>query len=580
MKIIIPLILLMHSMSLFAQREIYVEWTNSQGQVDYIVESVWGSLDRFMVPCLLNPQECRLNSEELQILKYTFALHKDEKGKTLVEVLPMKADPKLFLGKGNSPRVAVTGDRPFAPIYFNMDMMIDKNDVVMSRSQVISFFVHELSHHQGIGDTGERLLDKIGNAVSANYDRRSESIDLGRIRLPNIGAYIHNIGDFQSLKRIKDLKYRLPQIGINYGMATYDLHDRLESYAGMKFKPCSNGNLQLMHASNLRWFNLPSRFTEGARISILSDLKMLCGKTLSGAKEFEGNFIFSGELTHRKGSVVIKWETQAAGITQDKSPKEIEIQEKSFRLSTSRIVGGGDWKGEVSFKLNSEIALKEACNLGLGADQFLKYITGEMYRYTMHDCKVESLGAGEYIARFKQNFRPTTRSGKYWITELNVFTADGKKIIPIVPLRRPTLDLRNSGEKIPSVGQVRLYDKTTTDVTDRGLKGFRPGDNFSVISWIRNYSPIINFHISTVSVDSIGVSTVGYELYKNGSKISEDLAIKTNAQNGMMAVAITHRPKAVRSYKRINVRYLELLDENFNLIQIPLGPKFTMEVAP
>jgi hypothetical protein len=126
--------------------------------------------------------EASLTTEEKNLLQKMLDVLSEELGTNeQVRFLSGQKYPRFFpLDNHGNIRIAVTGDKVGSLIYFNTDLLYQREEgkiVALSVTQATSLLVHELGHHHGIKN--HQVLDQLGSKVAMSLQRDQLRITMG-----------------------------------------------------------------------------------------------------------------------------------------------------------------------------------------------------------------------------------------------------------------------------------------------------------------------------------------------------------------------------------------------------------------
>lgn len=550
-------------------------YKNSFEAFIYQLSGSWFALDRYMQTCLDDRSQCGLDSKEMRILRRIQEIYPEEVKRTQLIADSATENPGRF-NMGGSPRIAVTDSKPFSPIYLNLDLCVDKKTGnFISRKTGIAFLVHELGHHLGIGDTEERVLDKIGEAVARKVDSMAEEINLGSEGAKHLGAYVFNQSKFEDLKNLKDKKLRFPLIKIDTGVRARLMEDVLLQRLVETFRPqCPTAtSVQAVYVNNVRWYQTPAR---GSRddISILMDMKALCGSSLASAKLVKGYFIYFAPLTELNGQVIMDY-VKGNGEVLDSRTFESDgkAQIKSFTTNTQRISPAGVWSGKALIEYKNPVPLK-GCAVLFKGSHFIKMPSGEPFSVQAMKCKLRQVSESQFEVEFEEKFTSAVRSSDYTIS--SVVLIPTQKILPpifVQPPRRLSVKLSNNSEA-PEFVQVKIYDKNMRDLTETGIDKLPRNDELLLAFWIKGYSieEIINFELRFSGVDRNGKAIHGHDILQDENGLPLHPTSLTR-QDGYTLYGIKFKVP-FRGVKLFKLDTIQIIDSNFHVIDVEFPKTF------
>jgi hypothetical protein len=465
----------------------------------------WKSLDRYMQTCLEDSRHCGLNPEEVSILRKIVNIFPEEVKKTKLISDSGKANPRRF-NMGGAPRIAVTDSKPFSPIYFNIDLCIDETTgTIIPRETGISFLVHELGHHLGIGDTEERVLDKIGEAVATKVKSLALQIDLVAEDEQQLGAFVFNQSNFDDLKKKRSRKYRLPHISIHTGLGVENLNDVIikklsETYPDI----CPDEpSVQLIHLNNLRWFKTPGR-QSGSDLSMLMNLQALCGRDTKSSTLLKAFFIYYSPLTKKNGQLIMDSRKGGGKVVHTVYEDEGVAEIKSFNTNTSRISPAGTWRGSALIEYRGEKEFA-GCQVFFKGTHFFQNQSGLTFPVATQECHLRKTNSSRFEVNFLEFFSEMTSSGVYAIDSIALIPKYNVLApIYIQPPRRITVSLSNNSTP-PEIVKFKIYDRNMRELNDTGVRDIPQGFQFQFAVWLLGRTEeLLNFEIRFSGIDQRG----------------------------------------------------------------------------
>jgi hypothetical protein len=547
--------------------------SNATNELKAQTFGVLASLPVYMLGCYPTKSNfCKLKPNEITILTSIYNAFDKEFKTTEIQFLSGKDHPQIF-NLGGAPRIAVTNTRSGAPIQLNLDLLIDsKSGAVISRQKMIAFLVHEFGHHLGIDDTQERVLDSIGAGVANLYAAKSESIDLASSNLPNIGGYIYNNMDYESLKKVSERAYRFPEIRFHLGDAIQNFDTQLLTLITLKVPECpTKESIQLAYVSNLHWMKLPALNAE-SYISTIANLKLMCGSSMATAKELTVAWGAFGPLIKQDGEFVIDKNRSLGGVT--KTPILTETNEATVQTvstNTTSLHNGGLWSGKVNFTVSQDLPYVK-CLVSLSAVHMLKDADGQTMGLAIEKCELKRIAPNQYELNFSENFTPARKSATYFVNDLRIETADGQSVLYLdLPVRK-TVDLVNDHENKSQILDVKFYDKDMKECPN-GIHGFKQGESFTVLVHIKDFPDLIDLQFATQGNGITGGQFSGFEtLYRKG--VNKKIQISVDVKNPF-TLAIRYTPsKDFSNVEWYQMSELNILDQEFNALNLKIPEAF------
>jgi hypothetical protein len=552
-------------------------YQNAQKSMAYQVSGSWLNLGRYIQGALINGKT-GLSPDELKILQQISDIYPDEVKNTKVEVLVGKDHPEIF-NIGGAPRIAVTGNSLHSTINLNQDLLVNsQTGEIITRARSISFLTHELGHHLGIDDTQERILDKIGDAVAQYFTSQSESADLSMNKLPLVGGYVFNISDFESLKKMNDRSLRFPEIKINTGDYVKVFNNVIIADIQKHFPACSNtNNIQLVYATNLRWSELPNPLNDGAEATMMANLRILCGSSLSSASEYKGYFFYRGLLKTSNSQFIFDSDRGIAAVLESATfDNPLEATVDGIKFNTAIIRDGGPWTGMMQIRLSTETEIKD-CAVTFSADDFPQSNVGERLGVKLKKCTLTKKSSTLYELNVADQFTATTRTGKFYIKDIILIPRD-QKIQPLyvsTPTRQ-TVEVVNSRFSPLKAIQVRLLDKKMSDSSQTGISQFAQTDVFNLeIKFAGNLVHVQDFYFTFNAQSTSG------QIVSTFQELQDQQATKMNVRKEGAFTILTIQDAfslSLKGIKLINLYRLQILDDNLQVIEVGFPTTFQIRL--
>lgn len=159
MKTLILNVCLLMSFNSFAKTGDEVR--NGGGLAEQYLAFALENLDVAIELCLAKP-DCAKNADGRVILAKIKAALPQEKSAKILRFDSERKNPGFFI-IDNVVRLAVTGSRIGDPIYYNLDLLYQGDEVRMTFGQATQTLIHELGHHLGVLD--HEALELLGAEV-------------------------------------------------------------------------------------------------------------------------------------------------------------------------------------------------------------------------------------------------------------------------------------------------------------------------------------------------------------------------------------------------------------------------------
>lgn len=408
-----------------------------------------------------------------------------------------------MFNRGNaSHRLAVTQLKPESPIYINKDLAINKETgEIISQADLISILVHEYGHHAGYQDTEDRILDRVSALIKRRFLQMSQTITLETLGYKNLKRNVYNAFPLNDLKTMPQRDMRrfntVSFLGNDFRHSPIRLQNEgdidptdrnknfLMKYILKKFsKVCKTEDyVQIIHADNLRWSNLPARdeSLEGKNVESTIDLKIFCGKDFQNLTEINAKQKHHATLQTINGEMALIRPSFITVSSQEEDRSQ-DLQLTSVISNTNKITDGGVWKNIATVKVPSGLEIKN-CTAILGSGQFTQYWSAKPYKYRIDNCSVTKIDNKTTQLNFDYNVDENFSSSKVHITEITVLVKkkNGEEVYEtLYPQLRPELTIINSVKDpfytLDSVqvlddheNQIMSIDQSTYDYLNRKL---------------------------------------------------------------------------------------------------------------
>lgn len=547
-------------------------YQNTLGQLKYDFLNLIANYDRYAYGCLMDSRSCGLSSSEVSTMRAIFENHSEEHRRTKYHLISGRDNPEIFRIGGGSPRIAVTGSNRFDPVYFNIDLLTDpRSGHIKPMDQLISIMIHEMGHHEGIGDTQERTLDRIGNAAGDFFRKTSTRIDLAHMNLPHISAFIQNMTDFEGLKRIPHKRLRFAQAGWAFGNGTIHFHDHLpDEIARRVGGACSRPDyVQAYHFGNLRWLNLPSSIAAGVKFNLIARMKILCGPSLQRSSVKEASLLAFAEIHRINGQWILKegahgWNV----ITEDGHETKLSGTVDSISTNSKTMSAGGDWTGKAVISTSQDLRVRK-CFVSYTADHFYKYVAGFSYPALTDECRFRKISEAKYEIIFRHRFSSKTRPAEYRIENIELLH-ESQAALMTKPVFRTSVQVRNLSWKQPKVMMQGMFDESGYQRSASGIDRFRPGDKFSFQLSIQNLSKPANFIFYVKGVQKSGEMFHSFvRLYRKTPGDDPNIIAHTGKDDLGTVLMVEWRPQVevMRNLRSYSLDYIDIIDIDNNVIR-------------
>ena len=137
------------------------EIRNGGGAAEWYLTFALQNLKHSISNCLTKTT-CAPSAKKRDVLKKILDSLEIEQKSEVLKFSSQKLTPGLFIIDGVV-RLAVTGSRVWSPIYYNLDLLYQGNQVNMNYGQAVQSLIHELGHHHNVSD--HDFLDRLGADV-------------------------------------------------------------------------------------------------------------------------------------------------------------------------------------------------------------------------------------------------------------------------------------------------------------------------------------------------------------------------------------------------------------------------------
>ncbi len=566
-------LLLLCFASAWGQSQLPPFYQNSLDQLVYDFKNLTNSYGRYGSGCLFDANKCGLSNEEVTILQKIVQSQPEETKNTKFNIVNGSRYPQVF-EQGGAPRIAATGNTRFAPVYFDVDRIVDlKTGALLPMAQMISLLVHEMGHHEGVDDTQERILDRIGNAVAQNFKMNTMAIDLKALGLPHIRAEFHNLMDFEKLKSVPDRSLRQAEAGVAFGNGTVFYDFDLPRQIVIRFaKRCdSEDHVQLIHFSNLRWWNPPSVPKEGERVNLISRIKVMCGEDIKTAETYEATFLMFAELMKKNSQWILnEGRTGYDIVSHDGTEERLEASLTPLVTNTQTLSNGGVWNGTTTATLSQDLEVT-GCDAAFAANHFYKHLTNDFHTELTSSCVVKKTNEGKYFIEFNHTFPQKTFPAFYYIQSIVLKFSARAELILHPPLRTG-VTISTTGYLKPEVRTTQFVDESGRIYSATGMDGFKLGQKYGVLLWLKNVGKLHNFNFAIRGVDLQDEPFHNLiPLNKANGLPNPNVDAGTRRDPNETYLQIFYLPNEhenIQTLKWMGFHYLDLIDENYSVIRV------------
>ena len=556
----------------------------------YEMSGAWFRLDRYMFPCLLSNNPCTLDSSKLDLLKKIYTHYPDEVQKTKLVLIDPKKNPSVFNSAIGTHRLATTDLKPYSPINLNQDLIIDlQNKTVLPIEKSVALFVHELGHHLGIGDDQERTFDQIGEAVMTEFQNNSQVISPNMKEIPLVLSLIHNTIDLETLKKIPSSPFHFAEF-INYsGENAKGYKDVIISETLSEFpKECPNQNsIKLTYLKNARYYSLPDFSSPNPqKISVIADLTIVCGSSISSGKLLNAYFVFDGELEkNNTGNWIISHDKQFGHVTKSISGStENNSVISNIKFNSYTLQNEGTWSGEMTVTLDQPKELI-GCESVITSTSFYQYVTGESMGLPFDQCQITKVDSKNYKIITSISFSNLTPTSDYFIKYIELYSKD-KNAEPILasPSIRQILHFQNSNpsQKL-TMNELFLKDKSDLRIPghDHQISVLENDDHFYL-------SVVVSGEVTSIAAGMLQSSALTkdnkiiygqFSFQDNSGKIVNPITIQFDGINTTITFEIhPFKDFPFSEFKSITPTTLNLIDSNYRTLNITIPKDFIINM--